>query len=59
MATIENNIPENIEKVLPPELQTDQEGFEPGLDLTQSEIEEVIKFMKEDLGITNPLSSKK
>ena len=58
MATNEKN-GSDFEKVLPPELQTDQEGFEPGLDLSQSEIEDVIKFMREDLGVSNPLDSKK
>ncbi|MBQ3688418.1 MAG: hypothetical protein II937_00960 [Bacteroidales bacterium] len=58
MAT-NQNIASEIEKSLPPELQTDQDGFEPGLDLSKSEIEDIIKFMKEDLGITNPIPSKK
>ncbi|MBR4624657.1 MAG: hypothetical protein IKO56_03865 [Alphaproteobacteria bacterium] len=53
------NIASEIEKSLPPELQTVQDGFEPGLDLSKSEIEDIIKFMKEDLGITNPIPSKK
>lgn len=47
-----------IEKSLPLELQTDQDGYDPGLDLTQSDIEEIIRFMKEELGITNPLDPK-
>ncbi len=54
--TTNQNIASEIEKALPPELQTNQEGFEPGLDLSASEIEDVIKFMQEDLGITNPLA---
>ena len=58
MAT-NQNIASEIEKSLPPELQTDQDGFEPGIDISEDEIEDIIKFMKEDLGISNPLDPKK
>ena len=52
------NIPSKSEDIISSEFQTYDEGVEPGLDLSASEIEDVIKFMKEDLGITNPLASK-
>ncbi|MCR4559725.1 MAG: hypothetical protein K5685_06565 [Bacteroidales bacterium] len=50
MAT-NQNIASEIEKSLPPELQTDQDGFEPGIDISEDEIEELTRFLKNELGI--------
>lgn len=50
-----------IEKYLPPELQTDPEelkDFEPGSELSKEEVEELVKFMIEELGVPKPLESK-